>query len=78
MKTALTLFAKNGIHSTGNDTTAEQSEVTKKTLHPHFRSMEELGLAVLRQYNGLARIEFMRKVECGEKSAVRFCNSPFS
>ncbi len=75
MKTALALFANNEIHSTGNDTIAEQSCVTKNTLHAYFCSEEELGLAVLGQYDGLVRIEFMRKVECGRESVVRFCNS---
>ncbi len=65
MKTALALFARNGIHATGIDTIVEQSGVTKKTLYAHFRSKEELVLAVLRQYDGLARNEFMRRVERG-------------
>ncbi len=78
MKTALALFAKNGIHSTGINTIAEQSEVTKTTLYAYFRSKEELGLAVLREYDGLDRIEFIRKVKCRGKSVVRFSNSPFS
>ena len=68
IKTALELFAKNGIHATGIDTIVEQSGVTKKTLYAHFRSKEELVLAVLRQYDGLARNEFMRQVESGGKT----------
>ncbi len=68
IKTALELFAKNGIHATGIDTIVEQSGVTKKTLYAHFRSKEELVLAVLRQYDGLARNEFMRCVESGGKT----------
>ena len=63
LKTALELFAKNGIHATGIDAIVERSGVTKKTLYAHFRSKEELVLAVLRQYDGLARNEFMRRVE---------------
>lgn len=68
LKTALELFAKNGIHATGIDTIVEHSGVTKKTLYAHFRSKEELVLAVLRQYDGLARNEFMRRVESGGKT----------
>jgi AcrR family transcriptional regulator len=68
IKTALALFAKNGIHATGIDTIVEQSGVTKKTLYAHFRSKEELVLAVLRQYDGMARNEFMRRVESGGKT----------
>jgi AcrR family transcriptional regulator len=69
IKTALELFAKNGIHATGIDAIVKRSGVTKKTLYAHFRSKEELVLAVLRQYDGLARNEFMRRVEGGGKTA---------
>ena len=65
IQTALQLFAKNGIHATGVDSIVEQSEVTKKTLYSHFRTKDELVLAVLRHYDGLARNEFMRQVESG-------------
>ena len=65
IQTAVKLFAKNGIHATGVDSIVEQSGVTKKTLYAHFRTKEELVLAVLRHYDGLARNEFMRKVESG-------------
>ena len=56
------------IHATGVDSIVEQSGVTKKTLYAHFRSKEELVLAVLRHYDGLARNEFMRRVESGGKT----------
>ncbi len=69
IQTALELFGKNGIHATGIDTIVERSGVTKKTLYAHFRSKEELVLAVLRQYDGLARNEFRRRVEGGGKTA---------
>ena len=68
IQTALELFAKNGIHATGVDSIVEQSGVTKKTLYAHFRSKEELVLAVLRQYDELARNDFMRRVESGGKT----------
>ena len=68
IKTALKLFSKHGIHATGIDLIVEQSGVTKKTLYTYFRSKEELILAVLRHYDGLARNEFMRKVENGGKT----------
>ena len=68
IQTALELFAKNGIHATGVDSIVEQSGVTKKTLYTHFRSKEELVLAVLRQYDELARNDFMRRVESGGKT----------
>ncbi len=63
IKTAVELFAKNGIHATGIDTIVEHSGVTKKTLYAHFGSKEELVLAALRQYDGLFRQSFMQQVE---------------
>ena len=63
IRTAVALFAKNGIHATGIDTIVEQSGVTKKTLYAHFRSKEELVLAALRHYDGQFRNSFMRQVE---------------
>ena len=68
INTALELFAKNGIHATGIDVIVKHSGVTKKTLYAHFGSKDELVLAVLRQYDGLARNEFMRRVESGGKT----------
>ena len=68
IQAALELFRKNGVHATGIDAIVEQSGVTKKTLYAHFRSKEELVLAVLRQYDGMARNEFMRRVENGGKT----------
>lgn len=68
IKTALELFAKQGIHATGVDAIVEQAGVTKKTLYAHFRTKEELVLAVLRHYDGLARNEFMRRVEGGGRT----------
>jgi AcrR family transcriptional regulator len=72
IQAALELFAKNGIHATGVDSIVAQSGVTKKTLYAHFRTKEELVLAVLRHYDGLARNEFMRRVEsCGTTPRAR-------
>jgi AcrR family transcriptional regulator len=68
IQTALELFGKNGIHATGIDAIVERSGITKKTLYAYFRSKEELVLAVLRQYDGMARSEFMRRVESGGKT----------
>ena len=68
IQAALELFGKHGIHATGIDTIVERSGVTKKTLYSHFRSKEELVLAVLRQYDGMARNEFMRRVGSGGKT----------
>jgi len=63
VQTAVKLFAKHGFHATGVDTIAAESKVTKRTLYAHFRSKDELVLAALRQYDGVFRNEFMRRVE---------------
>jgi AcrR family transcriptional regulator len=68
IKTAVMLFAKNGIHATGIDAIVEHSGVTKKTLYAHFHSKEELVLAALRQYDGQFRKAFMRQVEAKANS----------
>lgn len=63
IQTAVTLFARNGYHATGIDTILAAAGVSKKTLYSHFRSKEELILAVLRDYDGRFRNDFMRQVE---------------
>ncbi len=69
MKSALELFSKNGIHATGIDMIVDHSGVTKKTLYAHFISKEALVVAVLRQYDELARNELKRQVENRGKTA---------
>lgn len=68
IQTAVKLFAKHGFHATGVDTIAAESGVTKRTLYAHFGSKEELVLAALRQYDGVFRKEFMRRVEEASKT----------
>jgi AcrR family transcriptional regulator len=63
IETATTLFCEHGYHATGIDKILNKARVSKKTLYTHFRSKEELILAVLRQYDGLFRNDFMRKVD---------------
>lgn len=63
VETALELFAKNGFHATGIDTILAHAGVAKKTLYTHFRTKEELILAVLRQHDGRFRNQFMKSVE---------------
>lgn len=61
--TARDLFAENGFHATGIDTILARSGVAKKTLYNHFRTKDELILAVLRQHDGEFRNFLMREVE---------------
>src|SRR5258708_23661230 len=49
IETAWTLFYRDGYHATGIDRILAESQVAKMTLYHHFRSKEELILAVLEQ-----------------------------
>jgi AcrR family transcriptional regulator len=60
---AADLFARNGYHATGIDLILETAGVAKKTLYTHFRSKEELIIAVLRHHDSVFRNGFMREVE---------------
>ncbi len=63
VKTATELFAEFGYHATGIDKILQQAGVSKKTLYHHFRSKDELILAVLRDYDSLFRNDFMKQVD---------------
>ncbi len=63
LNTALTLFSEHGFHGTGIDRILAEAGVSKKTLYNHFRSKDELILAVLRQKDSTFRNQFMRTVE---------------
>ena len=63
MQVARELFAQFGFHGTGIDRILSTAGVSKKTLYKHFRSKDELILAVLKQYDGEFRNHFMRSVE---------------
>ncbi|MEQ8193907.1 MAG: TetR/AcrR family transcriptional regulator [Rhodospirillales bacterium] len=61
--TALKLFYRDGFHATGIDKILAESGVAKMTLYKHFKSKDELILAVLRQRDEQFRNDFMRDVE---------------
>ncbi len=63
MAVARDLFMEHGFHGTGIDRILGEAGVSKKTLYTHFRSKEELILAVLREHDGTFRNYFMREVE---------------
>ena len=63
VETASRLFAEHGFHATGIDTVLAESGIAKKTLYNHFRTKNELILAVLRQHDSEFRNYFMRQVE---------------
>jgi AcrR family transcriptional regulator len=63
IETALKLFSRYGFHAVGIDTILKESGVAKRTLYNHFKSKDELILAVLRHYDEKFRNFFMRAVE---------------
>ena len=60
---ALELFYRNRFNATGVDLICTKSGVSKKTLYNHFKSKDELVLAVLRQRDELFRNRIMRETE---------------
>jgi len=48
IRNALNLFYRNGFHATGMDMVAAETGVSKTSIYKHFRSKEDLILAVLR------------------------------
>ena len=60
---AIRLFREHGFHSTSIDKIIIEAEVSKKTLYNHFRSKDELILAVLRNYDSIFRNDFVKQVE---------------
>jgi AcrR family transcriptional regulator len=60
---ALKLFYQNGFNATGVDRIISEAGVSKKTLYNHFRSKNELILAVLRKRDELFRNNMMRETE---------------
>jgi AcrR family transcriptional regulator len=61
--TALDLFYRDGFHATGIDKILAVAGVAKMTLYKHFKSKDELILAVLRRRDERFRNWFMRAVE---------------
>ncbi|MFT2092851.1 TetR/AcrR family transcriptional regulator [Paraglaciecola sp. 2405UD69-4] len=61
--TALALFNQNGYHATGIDLILAQSKVSKATLYKHFRSKDELILAVLEQRHNQVLANIHQKIE---------------
>ena len=60
---AIELFNLHGFHATGVDTILAQSKVAKTTLYRHFRSKEELTIAVLRKRDEDFRNWFMQAID---------------
>lgn len=63
IRTAQKQFARNGFHAVGIDAILQGSGVARRTLYNHFRTKDELILAVLRYYDENFRNRMMRAVE---------------
>jgi AcrR family transcriptional regulator len=61
--TATELFYRNGYHATGIDRIVAEAGVAKMTLYKHFRSKDELILAVLRRRDETFRNWLMGEVD---------------
>ncbi len=63
IETASRLFNEHGYHATGIDRILAEAGVAKMTLYNHFRSKDELILAVLRRRDETFRNTLIRTVE---------------
>jgi AcrR family transcriptional regulator len=63
IRKALLLFYRNGFHATGMDLVAKETGVSKTSIYKHFRTKEELILAVLRLRDENFRNWFYRRME---------------
>jgi len=60
---ALWLFYRNGFHATGMDLVAKETGVSKTSIYKHFRTKEDLILAVLRLRDENFRNMLLRGLE---------------
>jgi AcrR family transcriptional regulator len=63
VRKALETFYRNGFHATGMDLVAEESGVSKTSMYKHFRTKEDLILAVLRLRDENFRNWLFRRVD---------------
>jgi AcrR family transcriptional regulator len=71
LETAWQLFYRNGYHATGIDRILAEAGVAKMTLYKHFRSKEELILAVLDKRNDQFRESFSRFLRAKKRAPDR-------
>jgi AcrR family transcriptional regulator len=68
IETAWRLFYRDGYHATGIDRILAKAGVAKMTLYKHFRSKEELILAVLEKRSQQLRESLSRYLEAKKRS----------
>jgi len=71
LETAWQLFYRNGYHATGIDRILADAGVAKMTLYKHFRSKEELILAVLEKRNTQFHESFSRFLRAKKRAPER-------
>ncbi len=60
---ALIIFYRNGFHATGMDMLVAETGISKTSMYKHFRTKEDLILAVLRLRDELFRNWMVRRME---------------
>ncbi len=63
VRKALEVFYRDGFHATGMDTLVAETGVSKTSMYKHFRTKEELILAVLRLRDEYFRNRIFRRME---------------
>ncbi|MHA7773044.1 TetR/AcrR family transcriptional regulator [Roseibium sp. M-1] len=63
VRKALAVFYRDGFHATGMDTLVAETGISKTTMFKHFRTKEELILAVLRHRDKTFRNWFLRRLD---------------
>jgi AcrR family transcriptional regulator len=71
LETAWQLFYRDGYHATGIDRILSKAGVAKMTLYKHFRSKEELILAVLEKRSGQFRESFSEFLDAKKRTPER-------
>jgi AcrR family transcriptional regulator len=71
LETAWQLFYRDGYHATGIDRILTKAGVAKMTLYKHFRSKEELILAVLEKRSGQFRESFSEFLDAKKRTPER-------
>lgn len=68
---ALTIFYNNGFHAVGMDKLASEVGISKTSIYKHFRSKEELILAVIKYQDETFTNWFVNYVEASSKDAKK-------
>ncbi|WP_300549265.1 TetR/AcrR family transcriptional regulator [Roseovarius sp.] len=63
VRNALDVFYRDGFHATGMDKLVAQTGISKTSMYKHFRTKEEMILAVLRLRDERFRNWFCRRIE---------------